>query len=65
MNTKTQEALKIIDKTPSEFRLCRQVLKSGYQWDIVLQGLFYWTDNNGNNGADWINIPTVIEVLDE
>ena len=56
---------KTMDKSPKQYRLCRQVLKSGYQWDIVLQGLFYWTDDEGNGGEEWKTIPTVIEVLDE
>ncbi len=57
------ETLKTIDKTPSEYRLCQRLL-NGHIFQTVLQGLFHWTDDNGNGGADWIDIPTVAEIME-
>ena len=55
---------KTIEDKPREYRLCQRLLENGYIIQTVLQGLFYWTDNNGNAGADWIDIPTVAEVME-
>jgi hypothetical protein len=58
------EVIKTIDKNPKEYRICQRLLKSGYIMQTVLQGLYYWTDDKGNNGADWIDIPTVAEIME-
>ena len=62
--TNKDEALKTMDLTPSQYRLCQRVLDSGYIIQTVLQGLFYWTDDNGNSGSDWVDIPTVAEIME-
>ena len=58
------EAIKTMDKNPKEYRLCQRVLKNGYIIQTVLQGLYYWTDDKGNGGAEWKDIPTVAEMMD-
>ena len=58
------EVIKTIEGKPREYRLCQRLLENGYIIQTVLQGLFYWTDSNGNGGADWIDIPTVAEVME-
>lgn len=63
MSTK-DEAIKTMDKNPKEYRLCQRVLKNGYIIQTVLQGLYYWTDDKGNGGAEWKDIPTVAEMMD-
>jgi hypothetical protein len=59
----TDQTLKTMDLTPSQYRLCQRVLDSGYIIQTVLQGLFYWTDDTGNSGSDWVDIPTVAEMM--
>lgn len=58
------EAIKTMDKNPKEYRLCQRVLNNGYIIQTVLQGLYYWTDDKGNGGAEWKDIPTVAEMMD-
>lgn len=59
-----QEAIKTMDSNPRQYRLCKKFLHRGQLFDTVLQGLYYWTDDKGNGGADWIDIPTVAERMD-
>lgn len=56
--------LKTMDLNPKQYRLCQRTLKSGYIIQTVLQGLFMWIDDNGNRGSDWVDIPTVAEMMD-
>jgi hypothetical protein len=58
------EVIKTIHGKPIEYRLCQRLLENGYIIQTVLQGLFHWSDDNGNGGADWIDIPTVAEIME-
>ena len=57
-------SVKTMDLNPRQYRLCQRVLESGYIIQTVLQGLFYWTDDKGNGGSDWVDIPTVAEMME-
>lgn len=57
-------AIKTIDKNPKEYRLCKKFLRGGQLFETVLQGLYYWTDDKGNSGADWKDIPTIAEIME-
>ena len=63
MTTK-DKAIKTMDSNPKQYRLCKKFLHGGQLFDTVLQGLYYWTDDKGNGGADWIDIPTVAEIME-
>ena len=62
-NNVKDQTLKTMDLNPKQYRLCQRML-NGHIFQTVLQGLFYWTDNKGNGGSDWIDIPTVAEIME-
>jgi predicted secreted protein len=55
--------LKTMDLNPKQYRLCKKIIV-GHIFETVLQGLFYWNDDKGNAGSDWIDIPTVAEIME-
>lgn len=56
--------LKTMELNPKQYRLCQKYLPGGQLFGLILQGLFYWTDDKGNGGADWIDIPTIAEIME-
>jgi hypothetical protein len=57
-------ALKTMDLSPKQYRLCHKHLKNRDLFEVVLQGLFYWSDDKGNGGSDWVDIPSVAEIME-
>ena len=60
----TEELIKTMDKNPKQYRLCKKFLPGGQLFDTILQGLYYWTDDKGNGGAEWKDISTIAEIME-